>query len=259
MIKSLTELIKYKDFFYLLIERDIKLKYRRSFLGYLWSILNPLLSMIVMTIVFSQMFKRNIDNFPVYLLTGNIMFTFMRESSTLAMGSVIGNSSLLKKISVPKYIFALSTVTSSLVNFLFSLGALFIVVIITSVKITFACIFIFIPIIEIYVFCIGLGLYLAQASVFFRDIRNIWSVITLAWMYLTPIFYPLDLLSETLQYWIQRVNPMYIYITQFRDLVLFGKLSSLSLIIRGLFFALLMLFIGIWRFKRNEDRFILYI
>ena len=78
-------------------------------------------------------------------------------------------------------------------------------------------------------------------------------------MYLTPIFYPLDLLSETLQYWIQRVNPMYIYITQFRDLVLFGKLSSLSLIIRGLFFALLMLFIGIWRFKRNEDRFILYI
>jgi lipopolysaccharide transport system permease protein len=252
-------LLKYRYLLALLVERDIKLKYRRSFLGYLWSILNPLFSMIIMMIVFSYMFGRGIKNFPVYLISGNILFAFMRDSSTLAMNSIIGNAALLKKVYVPKYIFTLSKVTSSLVNLLFSLGALLIVMVITKVPITWYCLLIVIPIIELYIFCVGLGLFLAQANVFFRDIGNIWGVVTLAWMYLTPIFYSIDNLSPVLRYWIPKVNPMYIYITQFRDFVLTGGWTWTVLIWRGLFISLLMLAIGLWSFARNKDKFILYI
>lgn len=252
-------LLKYRYLLALLVERDIKLKYRRSFLGYLWSILNPLFSMIIMMIVFSYMFGRGIKNFPVYLISGNILFAFMRDSSTLAMNSIIGNAALLKKVYVPKYIFTLSKVTSSLVNLLFSLGALLIVMIITKVQFTWYCLLIVIPIIELYIFCVGLGLFLAQANVFFRDISNIWGVVTLAWMYLTPIFYSIDNLSPVLRYWIPKINPMYIYITQFRDFILTGGWTWTILIWRGLLISFLMLAIGLWSFARSKDKFILYI
>lgn len=252
-------LLKYRFLLVLLVERDIKLKYRRSFLGYIWSILNPLLTMLIMLLVFSHMFGRKIENFPVYLICGNILFSFMRESSTLAMNSIVGNAALLKKVYVPKYIFTLSKVTSSLVNLFFSLGALVIVMLITRVKFTWYWFLIIIPIIELYIFCVGLGLFLAQANVFFRDVGNIWSVVTLAWMYLTPIFYSLDDLSPVLRYWIPKVNPMYIYITQFRDFILSGGWTWTVLIWRGLIVSLLMLAIGLWTFARNKDKFILYI
>lgn len=252
-------LFKYKDLLILLVQRDIKLKYRRSFLGYVWSVLNPLLSMLVMVVVFSHMFSRNIENFPVYLICGNILFSFMRESTTLAMSSIITSAPLLKKVYVPKYIFTLSKVTSSMVNLLFSLGALLIVMLVTGTKFTWYCLLIVIPILELYVFCVGLGLFLAQANVFFRDIGNIWSVVTLAWMYATPIFYDIDSLSPLLRYWIPKINPMYIYITQMRDFILTGWWTWDALIWRGALVAILMLVIGLWTFTKTKDRFILHI
>jgi len=252
-------LLKYKDLLILLVQRDIKLKYRRSFLGYIWSVLNPLLSMLVMVIVFSNMFSKGIENFPVYLICGNILFNFMKESSTRAMTSIIYNASLLKKIYVPKYIFTLSSVTSSFVNLLFSLGALLVVMIVTGTEFTWYLFLIAIPLAELYVFCLGLGLFLAAANVFFRDIGNIWSVVTMAWMYLTPIFYSLESLSSTLKYWIPRINPMYIYITQMRDFV-FGDGWTLEILVwRGALVSILMLLIGIWTFTKAKDRFILHI
>ncbi|MDO4567590.1 MAG: ABC transporter permease [Clostridia bacterium] len=250
---------KYRDFFVLLVERDIKLKYRRSFLGYLWSILSPLLSMVVLTVVFSTMFHRSIENFPVYLLIGNIMFSFMRESSTLAMYSILNNAALLKKVRVPKYIFTLSTVTSSFVTFVFSLGALIIVMLATSTQFSLYLLLIFIPIVELYVFSVGLGLLVAQATVFFRDVKNIWGVVTLAWMYLTPIFYPLEAVPDFLQKWIPILNPMYSFITQARTLVLDRMMPEPMLILQGALMALVMLLLGSALFKHNSKSFILYI
>ena len=252
-------LFKYKDLLILLVQRDIKLKYRRSFLGYFWSVLNPLLSMFVMVIVFSHMFSRGIENFPVYLICGNIMFSFMRESSTQSMKSIITNAPLLKKIYVPKYIFTLSKVTSCFVNFLFSLGALLIVMLVTKTRFTPYFLLIVIPIVELYAFCLGLGLFLAAGNVFFRDISNIWSVVTLAWMYMTPIFYSIDNMSPTLRYWIPKLNPMYIYITQFRDFVVKGHMTWTVLIWRGALVAVVMLTLGLFVFGKTKDKFILHI
>ena len=183
--RSLQELWKYRDLLRLLVSRNLKLKYRRSILGYLWSILNPLLIMIVMSLVFSTMFKRNIENFPVYLFCGQLLFNFMNTSTHQAISSITGNASLLKKTYVPKYIFTISKITSGLVDFVLSLGALLIVMIITNTPFTWYSLLFPLVILQLYIFCLGLGLFLAQANVFFRDIQYIYNAVTTAWMYLT--------------------------------------------------------------------------
>lgn len=249
----------YKELLSQLVIRDIKLKYRRSFLGYLWSVLNPLLIMLVLSIVFSQIFRFDIPNFAVYLLTGQVMFNFMTESTTMAIGSIILNAALIKKTYVPKYIFSVSKVTSSLVNMLFALAALWIVMLITGVQITAWILFFPIVIIEVYIFSLGLGLFLAQAAVFFRDIQYIYGVVTTAWMYLTPLFYPTTILPEGLRDFVLYWNPMYYYVTQFRDAMLYGQAPEPYLIYGGIGFALIFLILGIWSFKRAQDKFILYI
>lgn len=242
-----------------LVSKDIKLKYRRSFLGYLWSVLNPLMVMVVLVIVFSSMFRFDIANYPAYLIIGQTMFSYMTEATNQSIFSVTGNAALLKKVYVPKYVFTLSKVTSSLVNLLFSLGAMFVVFIITKVQFSFYMLLIPVVLVELYLFCLGLSMFLAQMSVFFRDIQYIYSVITTAWMYLTPVFYPMEQLPENIQKLIKIFNPMYHYITQFRTLVLAHTMPSADTFIYGFGVAAIALIIGIWSFQKNQDKFILYI
>jgi lipopolysaccharide transport system permease protein len=251
--------LKYKDLFFQLVTRDIKIKYRKSILGYLWSVLNPLLTMIVLVIVFSNMFARGVPNYSVYLLTGQLLFSFMVISTSRALSSVVGNASLLKKIYVPKYIFTLSAVTSELITYFFSLGALLVVILFTGAPVTWRYIFIIIPIIEVYIFCIGIGLFLAQAYVFFRDIEYIWSVITTAWLYLSAIFYPVTALPGKVYFLVANFNPMYIYITMFRNFTIGSpNMGSLTLAIHGAGFSCLALFIGFISFSYSKKKFILY-
>ncbi len=255
----LSEFWKYKDLLKLLVSRDLKLKYRRSFLGYLWSILNPLLIMIVMAIVFSHMFKRNIESFPVYLFCGQLLFNFMNNTTHQAIFSVSGNSALLKKTYMPKYIFTVAKVTSGLVDLLFSLGALVIVMIAT--KATFSIYNLLFPltILQVYVFCIGLGLFLSQMNVFFKDIQYIYNAVTTAWLYLSCIFYPIEMLPQWLQWGITHLNPMYFYIAQFRSIIHLGTLPDLWFVGAGIGAALLSLLVGVVSFLRSKDKFILYI
>jgi len=250
---------KYKDLISQLVSRDLKLKYRRSFLGYLWSILNPLLIMIVMTVVFSTMFSRDIYNFPVYLLAGRTIFEFVTGSTTQAMHSVTANAALLKKAYVPKYIFTLSKVTSGLMDMIFSLGALLIVMIAT--KATFTIYILCIPLVlaQVYIFTLGLGFFLAQANVFFRDIQYIYKAVVTAWMYLTPLFYPIESLPEKIQFLIKAFNPLYYYIAQFRDMVYIGQFPGPRIFWGGWILAILMLLFGLWTFQKGKDKFILYI
>ena len=259
MKRLINEIWSYKDLLKLLVTRDIKLKYRRSVLGYVWSILNPLLIMSVMAVVFSTMFKRNIEHFPVYLFCGQLLFNFMNNSTHQAIHSITANASLLKKTYVPRYIFTVSKITSGMVDFVFSLGALLIVMLVTGCG--FSWYFLLFPfvVLQLYLFCVGLGLFLAQGNVFFRDIQYIYNAVTTAWTYLTPIFYPIDALPETLQWGIKHLNPMYFYVAQFRDLVWQGRMPGWGLIGAGCLTAVLALVIGIWSFSRSQDKFILYI
>jgi lipopolysaccharide transport system permease protein len=215
--------------------------------------------MVIMTIVFSTMFARGVENFPVYLLSGSLLFSFMSGAVGRAIPSVVGGAALLKKIYVPKYIFTLASVSSELVTMLFSLGALVIVIIATGLHLSWHIILIFIPIIELYIFCIGLGFLLAQAMVFFRDIQYLWGVLSTAWMYLTPIFYPISILPENVHFVIANFNPMYYYITQFRHFVLGGEGNWRENALRGAVAAAVMLLTGVISFARSKNKFILYI
>jgi lipopolysaccharide transport system permease protein len=252
--------LRYRELFFLLVTKEIKLKYRRSILGYFWSVLNPLLIMIVMVVVFSNLFRPNIQYFPVYLLIGHMLFTYMNVATSRSLTSIIDNAAMLKKIYVPKYIYTLSVVTSELITLLFMLGALVIVILATGVPVKPGILFIIIPIIQLYIFCIGAGLFLAQATVFFRDIIYIWSIVTTAWLYLSAIFYPVSILPEKIYYAVTKFNPMYFYITMFRNFV-FNDFSSgnLELAIRGAAASVIMLFLGLIFFSYSKKKFILYI
>ena len=258
-MKLVKEVIHYWDLLRLLVVKDIKLKYRRSVLGYVWSILNPLLIMSVMAVVFSTMFKRNIDNFPVYLFCGQLLFNFMNSSTHQAIFSITHNAPLLKKTYVPKYIFTVAKVTSGMVDLFFSLGALLIVMLVTGASFAWTNLLFPLVILQLYIFCVGLGLFLSQANVFFRDIQYIYNAVTTAWMYMTPIFYPIDALPAQLQWIVKHCNPMYFYVAQFRDLIYLGRLPGWGIVTAGCVTAVVALIVGTWSFFKSQDKFILYI
>ena len=257
----LKTLYKYRDLIRELVSRDLKLKYRRSFLGYVWSVLNPLLIMVVLTLVFSTMFRRNIENYPVYLLTGRILYDFLKQSTTGGMKSVVDNASLLKKVYIPKYIFTLAKISSCLVDTLLSMGALFIVMLATGAKFHWHILLSPLVFVQIYLFSCGLGFFLAQANVFFRDIQHIYAAVLTAWLYLTPIIYPVEQLGKApkLQFLITHFNPLYFYVAQMRSLIYSGQLPWWKNVAAGWIAALLMLIIGVYFFQRSKDKFILYI
>ena len=228
-------------------------------MGYLWSILNPLMIMIIMVSVFSSMFRSDIVNYPVYLIIGQTIFNFVSESTNQAMWSITGNAALLKKTYVPKYIFTLSKVTSSCVNTLFSLGAMLIVFIVCKVQFNWFMLFIPVIMAQVYIFCVGLGLFLSQATVFFRDIQYIYAAFLTAWMYLTPIFYPITQLDPQLIWIIKTFNPLYSFITQFRTIVLECTMPDPGLILYGFAVSIAILIVGTFCFLKNQGRFILYI
>lgn len=252
-------LMKYKDLIGELVSRDLKLKYRRSFLGYVWSVLNPLLIMLVLTVVFSTMFSKNIENYPVYLLCGRTLYDFLKASTNNALKSVTGNAQLLKKTYVPKYIFTLAKVTSCMVDMVLSFGALAIVMIITGAKFYWTILLFPLVVLQIYIFCCGLGFLLAMMNVFFRDIQYIYQAVMTAWLYLTPIIYPLERLPEKVQFVVKAFNPLYYYVAQFRDLVYYGRFPGPRIFWGGWLIAFLMLVIGVWAFQKKKDEFILYI
>lgn len=253
-------LFKYKDLIKELVGRDLKLKYRRSILGYVWSVLNPLLTMFVLTIVFTNLLGKGIENYPVFLLTGRTLYDFLKLSTTSAMKSVTGNASLLRKVYVPKYIFTLSKVTSCMVDMVFSLAALLIVMVVTGAKFHWTLLLAPIVILQIYLFCCGLGFFLAQLNVFFRDMQHIYGVVLTAWLYLTPIMYDVEKLpTQWLRTFIKVLNPLYYYVAQFRDLVYYGQIPGSRIFWGGWIMAILMLIFGTWSFQRSKDKFILYI
>jgi ABC-2 type transport system permease protein len=249
---------KYRYLLYELVIKDIKVKYRRSVLGLVWSVLNPLLMMLVITAVFSTIFKFDVENFPAYYLTGSLIFGFVAESTTGSVGSIIEGASLIKKVYIPKYIFPLEKILFAFVNALFALIAVAIVLIILKVPVTWTVLLLPIPLVYTLIFCVGLGLILATLNVFFRDVGHLWGVWITAWMYLTPIIYPENILPNFMKT-IIRFNPLYYYVDYFRQVILYGTLPNLmsNLICLGFSFGFLIL--GVIVFKKNQDKFILHI
>ena len=252
-----------------LVSKDFKLKYRRSILGVAWSVLNPLLMMVVLSAVFSYMFKFNIEYFPLYLILGNTMFEIMADSTKNATTSIIDAAPLLKKIRVEKMVFPIQKVLFTLVNFAFSLIAVALVVIYfkffptanaTSELIFPSVYLLFLPLLLIFVlmFCMGLSLLLSALAVYFRDVIHLWTVVLTAWTYATPLFYPMDLLAPWMQT-LMKFNPMYHFVTYFRDIVMWNTCPSLKLNLACFAFGAITLVVGALVFRKMQSKFVLYV
>ncbi|MCH3968397.1 MAG: ABC transporter permease [Atopobiaceae bacterium] len=244
-----------------LVGKDFKLKYRRSVLGVLWSVLNPLLMMCVMALVFSSFMKVGSDTvkcFPLYLIIGNTVFQVMTDSTNQGMSSIINAASLLKKVKINRYVFPIEKVLFACVNFAFSMIAVIIVMLWFQIAPTATIVLFPLALLYLMVFCAGLSLALSALSVFFRDVMHLWGVVVTAWTYLTPLFYTISILPDFMQRF-EMFNPMYHYVTYFRDILLNGVWPSLhaNLICAGC--AVGALLIGYLIFRKNEHRFILYI
>lgn len=249
---------KYRPLIRELVTRDLKVKYRRSFLGYVWSILNPLLMMLLQTLVFSYMFRFQIENFPLYLICGNTLFNFFNESTNMGMGSVLGNSSLIKKVYVPKFIFPISRVVSSFVNLLFSLAAIILVMLITRSPFHLTILLVWAPLVLLFLFTCGIALLLSALAVYFRDLQYLYGIVTMAWMYATPLFYPISALPPFMVA-IVKLNPLYHYINCMRCLVMYGTVPGPNTWFACIVCAVGVTVVGLAAFRKLQRNFILYL
>lgn len=258
ILNAMLAMRRYRFLIKQLVDRDFKAKYKRSILGVFWSFLNPLLNMIVQYVVFSNMFKFDIPYFPVYLLCGNVIFNYFSESCGMALTSIVGNADLIKKVYVPKYIYPLTRIMSSLINMLISLIPLAAVALISGLLPNRTYLLLPFPLICLALFCLGLGMLLASAMVFFRDIQFLWGVLTTIWMYLTPIFYPITALPDNIQA-IVKLNPLYFFVTFLRSCVIDGLSPEPMMYVQCAMVALVTLAVGAFVFKKSQDNFVLYL
>ena len=251
---------KYSFLLQQLVARDFKVKYKRSVLGVIWSLLYPLLNMAVMALVFSKMFKFSTPgvNYLVYVLSGLVMFNYFSEASNLSMSSIVANFSLINKIYIPKYIFPLSKCLFVGINFLLTLIPLYIVIFATGTGINIYHLILPYGYLCLFIFTLGFGLILATISVFLRDMFYIYGIVITLWTYLTPIMYDISMISENIQNFF-KLNPMYHYINFIREIILYNRLPSIQefLICGGL--SMFFLIIGLIVFKKNQDKFIYYV
>lgn len=241
-----------------LVSRDFKTKYKRSVLGMAWSFLNPLLTMSVQYIVFSTLFKSDIPNYPVYLLSGIVFMNFFNEAVSMGMTSITGNASLIKKVYMPKYIYPVSRILSSLVNFALAILPLFLVMLFTGTPFRPSLLLLAFDILCLLGFVMGMGLLLTTAMTFFQDTQFLWGVASLMWMYLTPVFYPESIIPARLLT-LYHMNPMYQYITFARICIIDGVSPEPMAYLWCILSSLVVLALGIVTFKRHQDKFVLYL
>lgn len=258
MSKYVKNFLKFQPLLAELVARDIKIKYRRSVLGVLWTLLNPLCMMIILSIVFSNIFKFDVENFPLYVLSGQVIFNFFNDATTSSMTSIINSASLIKKVYVPKYLFVLSRIVSSFINLMAAFTALLLVMVATRTELHYTAFLSVIPLLMVVAFSLGIGLVLAALTVKFRDIIHLYSVFTTGLMYLTPVIYPMAILPEKIKM-IVMLNPITNYLIMFRDLMLNNTLPSFSSFMIGIVEVAAALALGVYVFYKNQDEFILNI
>jgi len=264
MIDRIVELYHYRELIRNLVIRDLKVRYKNSVLGILWSLLNPLLMTIVFTVVFTLMLPNNTPNYPVFFMCGYLPWSFLSDSVGSGTNSIVGNAHLIKKVYFPREVLPLSNVLSGLVNFLLALVVLFGMILVFHVGLTASLLLLPVVIVAQVLFTLGLVFFLSTANVFYRDTQHIMQVVMQAWFFLTPIFYPIDIIPESatvlgmtlnLQMWVRRLNPMASLIASYRDILLRGAVPGLDFLFRTVITCLAVFVVGYLIFCRYSKVF----
>lgn len=252
------EMYQYRNLFLELVRKGIKLKYRRSYLGVVWSMIEPLLTMIVLTIVFGTLLGHHEKTFPVYILSGRLIYSLFSQSTTTALKSIRQNEGLIKKVHVPKMLYPMSSVVFNYILFVISLVVLAGVSIVLGVYPTWRVLAIIVPLFILFVLSIGVGLFLATLGTFFRDLEYLWNVALMLVMYTCAIFYyPETILSSNVS-WILKYNPLFCVISNFRSCI-FGQEMNGWMLGYSAIFALVSVVVGYVIFDRNKNKFILHL
>lgn len=235
-----------------LVSREMKRKYARSYLGIVWSVLNPLLSMAVMSMIFSTVFKRSIENFPIYYLTGTIFWQLFSTATNTAMTAIVDNRSLLLKVKMSKQGFVLARIFTALTNFGYTCVAYVLMLLVFRIQPSWTMLLFIVPVVCLLLFSTGLGYFLSVLYVFFGDIRHLYSVLLTLWMYLSAIFYPVDQLSPGIQSIIE-MNPIYVYIHFARECIMYQHCPEPMEWLKAILWAVLCFALGYWFFKKKEN------
>ena len=258
MMNAIRSLNRYRFLLGQLVARDFKTRYKRSVLGVLWSMLNPLLTMGVQYLIFSNLFRWDVDHYAVYLLIGTVTFNFFSEATQSALTAITGSASLITKVHIPTYVFPISKVLSACINLGFSTLALYVIILIQRVPFNVFHLLIPVLYLALIAFSLGMGMILSALMVYFRDMQFLYGVVITLWMYLTPLFYPVDIIPENL-FKIYQLNPMYQYVTFFRTLVLNAACPTWQQFLFCFGYAIGFLLIGTLVFKLMKKKFILYV
>lgn len=255
---ELGSLYKYRFLIMELIIRNIKTRYKRSLLGVAWTMVNPLLTMLVMTIVFSQLFAFELPRYPIYILSGILLWNFFAETTVSAVRNLIWSSRLINRIKIPSSLFAAAAVGTGLVNLIIALLPLSLIILITKSQLGSALLFLPVAILLASVFSLGVGLAVSSQAVFFTDVVDMYQILLLAWMYLTPIFYPQEIIAEKYQ-WIIHVNPMYYLLECFRSPIYFNQIPDLNIVLSAGIISITTLIVGGLIFVNKSDQFAYYL
>ncbi len=249
---------RYQFLFEELVKRDFKKKYKRTVLGMGWSILAPLLQLLVMSLVFTRLLGRNTPHFTIYLFCGNLIFTFFSDATKGGMGTIMGNAGIFTKVNVPKYLFLLSRNVQALINFGLILVVFFIFVAFDGLPFTWKFLCLLYPICGLILFNIGVGMILSAFFVFFRDTQYLYDVFTMLLMYMSAIFYPVDRFPENIQQ-LFMLNPVYLFIRYFRMIVIDSVVPSFTYHMLMLADVAIVLGIGCFMYKKYNTRFLYYV
>lgn len=249
---------QYQFLFEELVKRDFKTKYKRTVLGMAWSVLSPLLMLLVMRLVFTQFFGRTTEHYTIYLFCGNLVFSYFSESTGQGMTSLMGNAGIFSKVNVPKYLFLFSKNVQTLINFGLTLCVFFLFCIIDQIAFTWKFVLLVYPIACLMLFNIGVGLILSALFVFFRDIQYLWKIFTQLLMYMSAIFYTIDKYSQTAQY-LFLLNPVYLFIRYFRKIVIEATIPTVWFHLLMMADVLIVLGVGCWMYKKYNHRFLYYV
>ena len=236
-----------------LVKRDLTSKYKESVLGVIWSFIKPLCIMLIFTAIFSVLFRFQIKNFPVYFLTGRIIYEFFIAATSGAMSSIRRNAGILKKIYVPRYMFAVGTISYEFINFLISFIILFAVMLITGAQFHISILFSIIPMILLIIMIVGVGLILAVFNTYFADVSHIYSIFTLLLMYASALFYPMEIVPADIQI-IFTLNPLYTAISCFRDCIMYGIFPDISSLLYLAIFSIMVFAVGFLLFRIHEKK-----
>lgn len=249
---------KHQFLFRQLVHRDFTKKYKRTVLGIAWSVLSPLLSLLVMNLIFGTLLGSEIEHYIIYLFSGQLVFSFFNDSTNEGMTSLLNNSEIFTKVNVPKYMFLFSKNISSLINFAITLLVYFMFVLLNGLPITWKFLLLIIPIGCLVVFNLGMGLILSALYMFFRDIQYLYSIFTTLLMYVSAIFYSVDMFPPVGQS-LFMLNPIYVYIQYFREIVIYGTIPSPLFHLLSIGYAVLAFAIGALIYKKKNHSFLYYV